>query len=99
MISQCIQTVRRRGRVVVVGVCMQPDNFMPVMGILKEATVTFVLAYKLSDFKFTLDMLESGRINPAKMITDTVGMDGFCDAFTALTKPTHQCKVVLNPEA
>ena len=99
MISQCIQTVRRRGRVVVVGVCMQQDNFMPVLGIVKEVTLTFVLAYKLSDFKFTLDMLDSGRIEPGHMVTDKVGMDGFCDAFSALTKPTDQCKVVLNPEA
>ena len=40
-----------RGRVVVVGVCMQPDTIFPVMGIIKEVELRFVVAYHRRDLE------------------------------------------------
>jgi len=82
---------------VVVGVCMQPDTFFPGMAIVKEVTLQFVVAYRSQDFAFTLDMLDAERITAEPMVTDSVGLDGFSEAFEALKRPEHQCKVVLEP--
>jgi (R,R)-butanediol dehydrogenase/meso-butanediol dehydrogenase/diacetyl reductase len=97
MIQQCLGLVPARGRVVVVGVCMQPDTFFPGMAILKEVTLKFVVAYRKPDFQLTIDMLDAERITAEGMVTDVVSLDDFSDAFEALKKPTHQCKVMLEP--
>ncbi|MGH0037579.1 MAG: alcohol dehydrogenase catalytic domain-containing protein [Myxococcota bacterium] len=97
MIQQCLGLAPARSRIVVVGVCMQPDTFFPGMGIVKELTLKFVVAYRQSDFRFTIDMLDAERIHAESMVTDVVGLDAFADAFEALKKPTTQCKVMLEP--
>ena len=97
LISSALQAVKFRGRVVVVGVCMQQDSFMPFAGIAKEASLHFVLAYEKRDFEYTVDMLEQGRIAPAPMITDVVPLEGVAAAFDALEHPTTQSKVMVVP--
>jgi (R,R)-butanediol dehydrogenase/meso-butanediol dehydrogenase/diacetyl reductase len=86
------------GHVVVVGVCMQRDTTIPVKAVTKELTVSYVFMYRKQDFQMTLDMLASQRIDPSAMLTDIVGFDAFADAFEALKHPSHQCKVLLEPE-
>jgi len=97
LIAQAINSAKFRGRVVVVGVCMQPDQIMPFFAIAKEATVHFVLAYEKGDFQYAVDMLDQGRIDARPMITDEIGLDGVADAFVALEKPTTQSKVLVVP--
>jgi (R,R)-butanediol dehydrogenase/meso-butanediol dehydrogenase/diacetyl reductase len=97
LIQQCVMMAPPRSRIVVVGVCTQPDTIIPVLAIVKELTLKFVVAYRKSDFRLTLDMLDRGRIEGRPMITDVVGFEGFADAFEALKHPTTQCKVLLEP--
>jgi (R,R)-butanediol dehydrogenase/meso-butanediol dehydrogenase/diacetyl reductase len=97
LLQQCIGMARSRGRVVVVGVCMQPDMIFPAMAVIKEVEVRFVVAYHRRDFELAIEMLDRGRIEAADMITDVVGLDAFPSAFEALKTPTHQCKVLLEP--
>lgn len=97
LIAQAINSVKFRGRVVVVGVCMQPDQIMPFFAIAKEASLHFVLAYEKGDFQYAVDMLDQGRIDPRMMITDEIGFGGVADAFVALEKPTTQSKVLVVP--
>jgi threonine dehydrogenase-like Zn-dependent dehydrogenase len=96
-VQQCIGMAKVRGRVVVVGVCMQPDTIFPVMGIIKEVELRFVVAYHRRDWELTVDMLDRGRIPGRDMITDVVDLAAFPSAFEALKTPTHQCKVILEP--
>jgi (R,R)-butanediol dehydrogenase/meso-butanediol dehydrogenase/diacetyl reductase len=97
LLQQCLGMVRPRGRVVVVGVCMQPDTIFPVMAVVKEIELRFVVAYRLQDFELTIDMLDRGRIPGREMVTDVVDLAAFPSAFEALKKPTSQCKVILEP--
>lgn len=97
LLQECIMMAPARSKIVVVGVCMQPDTIFPGMAILKELSLDFVIAYRRDDFVFTLDMLDAERIDSKPMITDRVGLDGFAEAFEALKKPTTQCKVLLQP--
>jgi (R,R)-butanediol dehydrogenase/meso-butanediol dehydrogenase/diacetyl reductase len=97
LIGQGIASVAFRGRVVVVGVCNHPDTIFPLAGILKEATVHFVLAYELADFRYTVAMLEQGRIDPSPMITDRIGLAGVPAMFETLARPTTQAKVLIAP--
>ncbi len=85
----------RGGRIVVAGVCQQPDTIMPLMGIMKELELQFVLGYRPADFDYVIAMIAQDRVDVGHMVTDIVDLDHLPAAFEALRKPTHQCKVML----
>ncbi|MBC8241689.1 MAG: alcohol dehydrogenase catalytic domain-containing protein [Alphaproteobacteria bacterium] len=86
------------GRLVVAGVCMRPDNIMPVKAITKELSVRYVYMYERRDFELALEMLDTGRVDGSAMITDVVGFDAFSTAFEDLKTPSDQCKILLDPD-
>jgi (R,R)-butanediol dehydrogenase/meso-butanediol dehydrogenase/diacetyl reductase len=68
---------------------------MPLLGIVKELQIQFVLGYRPADFDYVIAMIASDRIEIASMITDVIDLDALPAAFEALRKPVHQCKVML----
>lgn len=97
MIQRCIGWAPARTRIVVAGVCMEPDSIEPVQAILKDLELAFVIGYSIEDCRFTLDMMTAGRIDPSPLITDRISLDELPGAFEALRRPTTQCKVMLEP--
>jgi (R,R)-butanediol dehydrogenase/meso-butanediol dehydrogenase/diacetyl reductase len=95
MIGAAMMEAPRGARIVVAGVCQQPDTIMPLIGIMKEINLQFVLGYRPADFDYVIAMIASDRVDVAHMITDIVGLDALPPAFEALRKPAHQCKVML----
>jgi (R,R)-butanediol dehydrogenase / meso-butanediol dehydrogenase / diacetyl reductase len=95
LINQTMMEAPRFCRIVVAGVCQQPDTIMPLMGIMKELELQFVLGYRRADFDYVIGMIASDRVDVDHMVTDIVGFDAFPSAFEALRHPTHQCKVML----
>ncbi len=95
MIGATMMEAPRGARIVIAGVCQQPDTIMPLIGIMKEINLQFVLGYRPADFDYVIAMIASDRIDVASMITDIVDLDGLPPAFEALRKPAHQCKVML----
>ena len=95
LINQTMMEAPRGARIVVAGVCQQPDTIMPLMGIVKELQLQFVLGYRPADFDYVIAMIATDRVDVAPMITDVIALDALPDAFEALRKPTHQCKVML----
>ncbi|MGE0153954.1 MAG: alcohol dehydrogenase catalytic domain-containing protein [Reyranellaceae bacterium] len=85
------------GRIVVAGVCMQPDRIVPVKAITKELTVSYVYMYGRKDFALAIEMLDRGRLDPSAMLTGQVGFAQFPTAFDALRTDKSQCKVMLRP--
>ncbi|MFZ0888793.1 MAG: zinc-binding dehydrogenase [Candidatus Binataceae bacterium] len=83
------------GRVVVLGVCMEPDTITPVACILKEVGIDFVLGYNRGEFEETIAALATGRINAKPMITDVIPVDQVPAMLEALRKPTTQGKVMV----
>src|ERR1043166_7041098 len=95
LIGAAMMDAPRGCRIVIAGVCQQPDTIMPLMGIMKELELQFVLGYRPADFDYVIAMIAGDRIDVAQMVTDVVDLDGLPSAFEALRKPTHQCKVML----
>lgn len=84
-------------RLVVVGVCMQPDTVHPFFGVAKEISVQFVLAYEPAEFTASLQAIAEGRIDVAPLITGEVGLDGVAAAFNDLADPDRHCKILVTP--
>ena len=59
--------------------------------------VSFCFCYDRSDFELTLDMLAQNRIDTTGLITESVNLENFPQAFEALKKPSDQIKVMLEP--
>jgi threonine dehydrogenase-like Zn-dependent dehydrogenase len=86
-------------RVVVVGVCMSPDKIRPAMAINKEIDLRFVVGYTPLEFRDTLHMLAEGKVDPAPLITGTVGLPGVANAFDALGNPESHAKILIDPKS
>ncbi len=97
LIQQSVDLVRRKGQIVVVGVCMAPDKWSPAVAIQKALSLRFSIGYRVRHFQLAVDMLAAERIDSSAMITGTVGFDGFSAAFEALKRPSTECKVMLEP--
>jgi (R,R)-butanediol dehydrogenase/meso-butanediol dehydrogenase/diacetyl reductase len=95
LIGQTMMEAPRGARIVIAGVCQQPDTIMPLIGIMKEINLQFVLGYRPADFDYVIAMIASDRIEIAHMITDVINLDMLPIAFEALRTPSHQCKVML----
>ncbi len=97
VIQDCVALAGRGGKILSAGMCLQPETLMPVLSGVKELTIQFVSYYRFGDFALTVDMLGAGRIDPAPMVTDRIGLDTLPEAFEALRKPSTQCKVIVEP--
>jgi len=81
--------------VVVVGACIKPDTVMPASAIVKELTLSFVFAYRPSEFAHSLALLADGRVDGEAWITGRVGLDGVPEAFDQLRRPEALVKVLM----
>jgi len=85
----------RGSRIVVVGVCMEADAIHPMLGIVKELNLQFVLGYTQDEFAATLGHIAEGRIPTEPLITGRVGIDGVARAFDELASPERHAKVLV----
>ena len=94
-INQTMMEAPRGRRIVVAGVCQQPDTIMPVMGNPEELELPFALGYR-HGISTTSSPCRLGPIHAAPMITDIIDLAGAARRLRSpLRKPTHQCKVML----
>ncbi|MGO4256993.1 zinc-binding dehydrogenase [Marmoricola sp. RAF53] len=86
-------------RVVVVGVCMEPDLIRPSMAINKEIDLRFVLGYTPLEFSDSLRLLGEGKVDPKPLVTGVVGLGGVAGAFQALADPETHAKILIDPRS
>jgi threonine dehydrogenase-like Zn-dependent dehydrogenase len=97
IIDDVLRRARPGTRLVVAGVCMQPDTVHPFFAIAKEINVQFVLAYNPEEFGDSLRALAEGEIDVTPVITGEVGLDGVGQAFDDLADPERHCKILVTP--
>lgn len=95
-LQKAMELVQMRGRVVVVGVCMQPDTITPLLGINKQISLQFVLGYNAQEYAETLAAFTDGSIDTRPLVTRSVSIDELPATFRALAEPTD-CKVIVVP--
>lgn len=99
VIDDIISGAPMLSRVVVAGVCLQPDTFRPGVAINKEIDLRFVLGYTPLEFRDTLHMLAEGKVDPRPMMTGEVGLGGVDAAFGALGNPEAHAKILIDPRS
>lgn len=84
-------------RIVVVGVCMQPDKIEPALGNNKELDIRFTMGYSPLEYRDTLHLMAEGKVRCAPLLTGVVGLHGVDNAFTALRDPERHAKILIDP--
>jgi threonine dehydrogenase-like Zn-dependent dehydrogenase len=97
IIDDVLLRARPGSRLVVVGVCMEPDILHPFFAIPKEINIQFVVTYDPTEFVDSLRALAEGEIDVAPVITAEVGLDGVGAAFDDLADPERHCKILVIP--
>lgn len=99
MIDRLCTDMPYRSRIVVVGVCMEPDVIRPALVSNKEMDLRFVFAYDPDEFRATLHLMADGKIDARPLLTGTVGLGGVTAAFAALGDPEVHAKILIDPES
>jgi (R,R)-butanediol dehydrogenase/meso-butanediol dehydrogenase/diacetyl reductase len=97
LLRECMALAPVRGRLVVVGVNRGEDAILPRVGIRKELSIRFALGYDRGNFGLVLDLVASGRIDPAAFISGVIGLDELPDMFERLRTPNPHAKVLIDP--
>ena len=97
VLDQVMAAAPRGTKIVVVGVCMEPDTIHPMLGISKELSLQFVLGYRPEEFAATLRHIAEGAIPTAPLVTGKIGLDGVAQAFEDLASPERHAKILVEP--
>jgi (R,R)-butanediol dehydrogenase / meso-butanediol dehydrogenase / diacetyl reductase len=98
LIQKCVEYVKPRGTVVVLGLCTPPDTFMPFQFVSKEVTLQASAFYEVREFEVAADVLDKDPATPRAMVTDIVDLPNMPAMFEALRHRSTQCKVLVNPQ-
>jgi threonine dehydrogenase-like Zn-dependent dehydrogenase len=85
------------GRVVVVGVCMAEDRYVPYAAMAKELDWRFAFYYCRADVDATVEAIVDGALDVEPLITAEVGLDSAPARFDSLKTGTDDTKVLIRP--
>ncbi len=97
LLQQVFEKAPRDARIIVAGVCMEPDTIEPMFAIFKELNLQFVLGYTPEEFARALGLLAEGKVDAEALITAKVGLDGVKEAFEELANPEKHTKILIEP--
>lgn len=97
LIDHCIDLVRPRGIVCVLGLCTGTDRLDSFRAISKEVSVIMSAFFDMHEFRTAIDALDTGRFAPQHLVSDVVGLAEAPSAFEALRQRSTQCKVLIDP--
>jgi threonine dehydrogenase-like Zn-dependent dehydrogenase len=97
MLDAAMRMAPKDSRILVVGVCMQPDQVHPLVGIGRELNIQFALGYQPDEFAQSLRSIADGAVDLRPLITGTVAIDGVPQAFEDLGHPDVHAKILVQP--
>ena len=99
LLDVCAGAAANHGRVVIAGVCAEPDPFLQLIPLLKELTISFSVYYSPDEFRTVIDAFRSGRIEPLSLVSRSVGLDAVNELFESLDHGTQELKIIVDPAA
>lgn len=99
LIDHCIDLVGQRGKVVVLGLCTDPDYMDSFRAISKEVDIVMSAFFTMPEFETAIRALDKGTYAPQYLISDTVPLFSMPDAFETLRTRSTQCKVLVDTSA
>jgi (R,R)-butanediol dehydrogenase/meso-butanediol dehydrogenase/diacetyl reductase len=93
-LQDAAELVRPHGKIMLVGVSLEPVPIIPIAWGLKEAELKACIAYR-DEFPLALELLAKGKIDVDSLISEVIPLKDIGQAVKALQKPHNQIKVVV----
>jgi len=97
LIAQAVAQVRKRGTILLLGLCTRPDTFNSFAMLSKEVRLITSAFFTRGEYEAALDALNAGAAEPRALVTDTISLADTPARFEALRQRTHDCKVLIAP--
>jgi 2-desacetyl-2-hydroxyethyl bacteriochlorophyllide A dehydrogenase len=97
LLQAAIDVVRPRGRVVVAGVCLEPDTVVSFAALMKEVQVVWAVYYRTSEFEAAARLLSSGELPVEGFVSTEVGLEEVADAFQRQLAGSSERTVLIRP--
>lgn len=97
MIATCLDAAGPRGRIVIAGVCMEPDTFMPLGAVVKDVTMSFVSYYTVDEFRTAATALADGSLRLDGFVSGYATLDDLQEVVDGLSHPSDQQKIIITP--
>lgn len=94
-VMEAANLVRVAGKVVWVGVCMEPTTIVPVMWMLKEISIQPTLGFTKNQMIECLELIRKKKVNAEKLISEVISLDELPRAFERLRKPNSEVKILV----
>jgi (R,R)-butanediol dehydrogenase/meso-butanediol dehydrogenase/diacetyl reductase len=92
-LAKGIQHVRKFGQLLSLGFCLEPDPIMAPMAAMKGVTIQFPVGYSMKDFEYVADVMDSGHVDPAILVTSVVPLIDLPAKLARLRGPNVDTKV------
>ncbi|MFD3471857.1 zinc-binding dehydrogenase [Streptomyces sp. NPDC058682] len=99
MLDRVVEGAPASSKIMLVGVCLQPDSIDPGVVAHKELDIRGSFGGSPSEYRQTLRDIADGRIDAGVVITGTTGLDGLKHMFERLGKPDEHAKVIVDPRS
>lgn len=93
--QEAFMLVRRAGKVVLVGVCMEFATVHPVLWVIKEVSMQTTIGFTRAELETCLDMMRRGMLSARGLVSETVSLDRLPDAFERLLSPNNELKILV----
>lgn len=93
--EEAFRLVRRCGKVVLVGVCMEPITVNPVLWMISEISMQTTMGCTQLEFASSLDLLHKGILKTDGLVTDKISLEQVPEYFERLLTPNEEIKVLV----
>jgi threonine dehydrogenase-like Zn-dependent dehydrogenase len=97
MLHRLIVEAPQNTHIIGVGIPAGEESILPMVAIVKEIQLTFVIFYTAEEFAEALALLRAGAVDWRPLVTGKVGLDGVTGAFAALADPEKHAKILIEP--
>ena len=97
LIEQAVKQVRKRGTILLLGLCTRPDSFNSFAMLSKEVRLITSAFFTRGEYVEALRVLEGGAVEPRALVTGTISLAEAPEVFESLRRRTEHCKVLIAP--
>ncbi|WP_293476728.1 zinc-binding dehydrogenase [Phenylobacterium sp.] len=97
MLHRLVIEAPKDAQILVTGIAVGDESLTPMAAITKELKLQFVIYYAAEEFAEALELIRSGRVNWAPLLTGSVGLGGVTQAFADLSDPERHAKILVRP--
>lgn len=97
-VTSALTMIKPGGKIVLVGVSMEPITIPSIMGVMRENTIQGSIAYTYEEFNKCITLMSNKEIDVTKFISDVVPLEGVQKAYERLTSGEDDAvKILVDP--